>query len=141
MVTLHSPEEQEFYGCTFTVTFLFSDIEGSTALWERDRQAMAAAVARHLALLDAAILAHGGVHFKTIRDAVQTAFPAAPGPLPQPSMGNASFSSTIDARSAHRQDHAAFRVGTPVPEPSATLRGHRRIRDCLAVARPQGGQR
>jgi class 3 adenylate cyclase len=24
-----------------TVTFLFTDIEGSTALWERDRQAMA----------------------------------------------------------------------------------------------------
>ena len=34
-----------------TVTFLFTDIEGSTALWERDRQAMAAAVERHLALL------------------------------------------------------------------------------------------
>jgi predicted ATPase/class 3 adenylate cyclase len=61
-----------------TVTFLFTDIEGSTALWERDRQAMAAAVERHLALLDAAIQAHGGVHFKTIGDAVQAAFPAAP---------------------------------------------------------------
>jgi class 3 adenylate cyclase len=28
-----------------TVTFLFTDIEDSTALWERDRAAMAAAVA------------------------------------------------------------------------------------------------
>ncbi|HKG29048.1 MAG TPA: hypothetical protein VKB01_07935, partial [Thermomicrobiales bacterium] len=46
-----------------TVTFLFTDIEGSTALWERDQAAMAAAVERHLALLDAAIAAHGGVHF------------------------------------------------------------------------------
>ena len=27
-----------------TVTFLFTDIEGSTALWERDQVAMAAAV-------------------------------------------------------------------------------------------------
>ena len=35
-----------------TVTFLFTDIEGSTQLWERDRSAMAAAVTRHLALLD-----------------------------------------------------------------------------------------
>src|SRR5215203_3372450 len=61
-----------------TVAFLFTDIEGSTALWERDRQAMAAAVERHIALLDAAIRAHGGVHFKTIGDAVQAAFPAAP---------------------------------------------------------------
>ena len=46
-----------------TVTFLFTDIEGSTALWERDRAAMAAAVARHLALLETAIADHNGVHF------------------------------------------------------------------------------
>ena len=39
---------------------------------------MAAAVERHLALLDAAIAAHGGVHFKTVGDAVQAAFPTAP---------------------------------------------------------------
>jgi class 3 adenylate cyclase len=61
-----------------TVTFLFTDIEGSTALWERNRQAMAQAVERHIALLDAAIHAHGGVHFKTVGDAVQAAFPTAP---------------------------------------------------------------
>ena len=54
-----------------TVTFLFTDIEGSTALWERDRVAMAAAVAQHMALLDAAIQAHGGIHFKTVGDGVQ----------------------------------------------------------------------
>src|SRR5215207_4909116 len=61
-----------------TVTFLFSDIEGSTAHWERDRPVMAEAVQRHLAVLDAAIQTHGGVHFKTIGDAVQAAFPTAP---------------------------------------------------------------
>ena len=33
-----------------TVTFLFTGIEESTALWERDRQAMATAVDHHLAL-------------------------------------------------------------------------------------------
>jgi class 3 adenylate cyclase len=38
-----------------TVTFLFTDIEGSTALWERDRADTAAVVDRHLALLDAAV--------------------------------------------------------------------------------------
>jgi hypothetical protein len=37
-----------------TVTFLFTDIEGSTALWARVRAAMAAAEAREFALLDAA---------------------------------------------------------------------------------------
>src|SRR5215212_7754102 len=61
-----------------TATFLFTDIEGSTAHWERDRPVMAEAVQRHLAVLDAAIQTHGGVHFKTIGDAVQAAFPTAP---------------------------------------------------------------
>src|SRR5215208_4217180 len=61
-----------------TVTFLFTDIEGSTALWERDRIAMAAGVARHLALLNAAIDGLGGVHFKTVGDGLQAAFPTAP---------------------------------------------------------------
>ena len=44
-----------------TVTFLFTDIEGSTALWERDPVAMVIAVARHLTLLWAATEAHNGV--------------------------------------------------------------------------------
>jgi class 3 adenylate cyclase len=35
-----------------TVIFLFTDIEGSTSLWERDRPAMVDVVERHLALLD-----------------------------------------------------------------------------------------
>src|SRR5918995_6413674 len=61
-----------------TVTFLFADIAGSTALWERDPSAMATAVDRHLILLRTAIQAHGGVLFKTVGDAVQAAFPTAP---------------------------------------------------------------
>jgi len=40
-----------------TVTFLFTDIQGSTALWEQDQVAMRLAVDRHLELLDAAIAA------------------------------------------------------------------------------------
>jgi predicted ATPase/class 3 adenylate cyclase/DNA-binding CsgD family transcriptional regulator len=62
-----------------TVTFLFTDIEGSTALWEQDRAAMAKVVDRHLTLLRTAIEAHGGVLYKTVGDAVQAAFPSAPG--------------------------------------------------------------
>ena len=66
---------------TGTVTFLFTDIEGSTALWERNRSAMAIAVERHLALLDEAITVHRGVHFKTVGDAIQAAFPTASAAL------------------------------------------------------------
>ena len=64
-----------------TVTFLFTDIEGSTALWERDRAAMATAVARHLALLQATTEVHNGVLFKVVGDAVQAAFSIAPDAL------------------------------------------------------------
>src|SRR5918998_5377390 len=64
-----------------TVTFLFTDIEGSTALWEQDAAAMRLAVDRHLELLDAAIAAHDGYRFQVIGDAVQAAFAAAPDAL------------------------------------------------------------
>ncbi|MGQ0467052.1 MAG: ATP-binding protein [Sporichthyaceae bacterium] len=46
---------------TGTVTFLLTDIEGSTPRWDLDPTAMAPAVARHLEILDAAVLGHAGV--------------------------------------------------------------------------------
>lgn len=50
---------------TGTVTFLLTDIEGSTRLWEAHPDAMGAVVARHDALLTEAIRAHGGVIIRT----------------------------------------------------------------------------
>jgi predicted ATPase/class 3 adenylate cyclase/Tfp pilus assembly protein PilF len=61
-----------------TVTFLFTDVEGSTRRWEDDSAAMRAAIERHFAILDAAIEAHNGARFKTIGDAIQAAFATAP---------------------------------------------------------------
>ena len=46
---------------TGTVTFLLTDVEASTAAWQRAPEVMPAAVARLDALLDQAITAHGGV--------------------------------------------------------------------------------
>src|SRR3954464_11615781 len=60
-----------------TVTFLFTDIEGSTALWERDRAAMRMVVARHLTILQSLVEAHHGVLYKTIGDGTQSAFASA----------------------------------------------------------------
>ncbi len=59
------------------VTFLFTDIEGSTQRWDRDRDAMQAAVRRHDAILRDVIERHGGSVFKTIGDAFCAAFPSA----------------------------------------------------------------
>jgi predicted ATPase/class 3 adenylate cyclase len=64
-----------------TVTFLFTDIEGSTLRWQQDPTAMAQAVARHLTLLRDAASHHGGVLFKVVGDATQSAFPTAPAAL------------------------------------------------------------
>ncbi len=57
-----------------TVTFAFTDIEGSTQRWERDPAAMGAALQRHDALLHAAMRAHDGRVFKTVGDAFCAAF-------------------------------------------------------------------
>ena len=66
---------------TGTVTFLFTDIEGSTARWEQQRQAMQAALARHDAILREVIAVHGGHVFKTVGDAFCAAFATAPAAL------------------------------------------------------------
>jgi class 3 adenylate cyclase/tetratricopeptide (TPR) repeat protein len=57
-----------------TVTFLFTDIEGSTLRWERNRAAMEEAVRLHDRLLRAVMVAHGGHVFKTVGDAFCVAF-------------------------------------------------------------------
>ena len=53
---------------TGTVTFLFTDIEGSTRAWEQQGRAMSAGSARHDAII-AEAAAPNGVHvFKTMGD-------------------------------------------------------------------------
>jgi predicted ATPase/class 3 adenylate cyclase len=64
-----------------TVTFLFSDIEGSTQLWEQHLQGMPGALARHQAILHTSIQVHNGVVFKTVGDGVCAAFARAPDAL------------------------------------------------------------
>lgn len=59
---------------TGTVTFLFTDIEGSTKRWERFGDAMRDAVASHDAILGAIFRDHRGYVFKTAGDAFCVAF-------------------------------------------------------------------
>src|SRR5215208_3437059 len=66
---------------TGTVTFLFTDIEGSTKMWERERTTMSEALALHDRILRDAVEERGGYVFKTVGDAFCCAFPTTPDAL------------------------------------------------------------
>jgi len=107
-----------------TVTFLFTDIEGSTQLWEQHPQAMPSALARHDAILREATAAHGGVVFRTVGDAFCTAFASAP----------AALRAALDAqRALHHQDWGA--VG-PIRVRIALHTGAVAIRDAEYQGQP-----
>jgi class 3 adenylate cyclase len=57
-----------------TVTLLFTDVEGSTRLWEAEPELMAQALRRHDEMLRQAIGQAGGFVFKTVGDAFCAAF-------------------------------------------------------------------
>jgi predicted ATPase/class 3 adenylate cyclase/Tfp pilus assembly protein PilF len=59
---------------TGTVTFLFTDIEDSTKLWERSPKPMQRALTRHEEILRSATEEHDGYVFKTVGDAFCCAF-------------------------------------------------------------------
>jgi predicted ATPase len=90
------------------VTFLFTDIEGSTRRWEADAEGMRAALAAHDEVLRQAIEAHGGWLFKHTGDGVCAAF--------------ASPRSAVDAAvAAQRALELPVRMGIATGE--AELRG------------------
>ena len=66
---------------TGTITFLFTDIEGSSQRWERYPEAMALALVRHDTILREAFETRGGLVFKTIGDAFCVAFDTAQSAL------------------------------------------------------------
>ena len=57
-----------------TVTLLFTDIEGSTRMWEQHASAMSAALKRHDQLIRTVLVENSGYVFKTMGDAFCTAF-------------------------------------------------------------------
>src|SRR6266540_4849161 len=79
---------------TGTVTFLFTDIEGSTKLLhELGAEAYAEALAEHRRVLRAAFGRHGGVEVDTQGDAFFYAFPTAPGALAAAAEARAALAS------------------------------------------------
>ncbi|MFY9916815.1 MAG: adenylate/guanylate cyclase domain-containing protein, partial [Mycobacterium sp.] len=85
------------------VTFLFTDIEGSTRRWESDADAMRGALGAHDEVLRSAIASHGGWLFKHTGDGVIAAF--------------ASPKAAVDAAiSAQRQLELPVRMGIATGE-------------------------
>ncbi|WP_442387489.1 BTAD domain-containing putative transcriptional regulator [Mycobacterium sp.] len=62
---LETPAVQHVPALTRAVTFLLTDIEGSTAAWEADADAMAVALARHDELVEQVVTSRGGRLIKT----------------------------------------------------------------------------
>lgn len=62
---LEVPATQRVSSVTRAVTFLLTDIEGSTAAWEADAEAMATALARHDELVEQVVTSRGGRLIKT----------------------------------------------------------------------------
>jgi class 3 adenylate cyclase len=65
------------------VTFLYTDIEGSTLLWDTMPDAMRMSLEMHNTTLNESITAHGGKVYKVIGDAFQAAFVGSDGDADQ----------------------------------------------------------
>ena len=82
MFPCHNPVQPQPDLPSGTVTFLFTDVEGSTKLLhELGAEAYAEALAEHRRILREAFARHGGVEVDTQGDAFFVAFPTAPGAL------------------------------------------------------------
>ena len=58
------------------LTFLFTDVEGSTSMWERNPQSMRSALARHDVIVRSAIADAGGEVVKSTGDGLMAVFAA-----------------------------------------------------------------
>jgi class 3 adenylate cyclase len=95
-----------------TVTFLFTDIEGSTRLWERNPEAMHATVANHDGIVRSEIEGAGGAIFKTVGDAFCAAFTAP----------EAAIDAAIAVQRVLRRDIPELRVRMAIHTGPAALR-------------------
>ncbi len=99
-----------------TLTFLFTDIEGSARLWSQHRQTMEAVLARHDAVVRGAIEENGGHVFKALGDGFASAFTSAPAAIQaavavQDALGSAGLALPLRVRIALHSGSAQERDG------------------------------
>ena len=81
MVAGPVPADAPAAGARRPVTQLFTDLEGSTRLWERAPEAMRGALAAHDALARRVVATHGGAVVKTVGDGLHAVFADAAAAL------------------------------------------------------------
>jgi predicted ATPase len=99
---------------TGTVTFLFTDIEGSTRLVEELGDRYSDVLGEHRRLLNDAIERHGGAAFGSEGDAVFAAFPRASGAL----------AAAAEAQESLAPGPVRVRMGLHTGEPALTEQGY-----------------
>jgi predicted ATPase/class 3 adenylate cyclase len=99
-----------------TLTFLFTDIERSSELWETHPQAMGRALAQHDTLLTGIFQEYGGRIFKTVGDAFCVAFSHAPEAV------SAAFATQKGLAEAAWEETGPLRVRIAVHSGPAELR-------------------
>jgi predicted ATPase/class 3 adenylate cyclase len=104
-----------------TVTFLFTDIEGSTKLWEQYPAAMQLALARHDAVLRHAIEAHEGCVVKLRGDGFHAAFATASDAL-NACLATQRELQALNNESANRKSQFAIRIRMALHTGTAELR-------------------
>jgi len=120
---------------TGTVTFLFTDVEGSTSLLhELGAEAYGAALADHRRVIREACTAEGGVEVDTQGDAFFVAFPTAPGALAAAKDFTARLATTGPIRV-----RVGVHTGAPLVGPEGYV-GHDVHRAARIAAAGHGGQ-
>ena len=122
-----------------TVTFLFTDIEGSTRLWEEYGASMQSALAQHDSLMRREIEAVGGTVFKTMGDAFCAVFPNSKAAV------QAAVNAQIALHSEQWPDGITLKVRMAVHTGIAELRDHDYFgttlnRSARILATAHGGQ-
>ncbi len=88
-------------------TFLFTDIEGSTRLWDQHPQAMSRLLAQHNQILRQAIESHHGIVFKTVGDGFCAVFDS---PLDALSAALSAQHSLYDVQPSESTDLISIKV-------------------------------
>ena len=119
-----------------TVTFLLTDVAGSTRAWQQHAEVMPAVIARHYELLDAAITRHGGVRpveqgegdsvvgaFARASDALGAAMEAQQGLLAElwPDGISLGVRMAVHTGEAVQRDHGNY-VGSAIIAPPGFVR-------------------